>query len=118
MLRDETHDLYEAHEAVPFMVLLGQPEDRSNQQLRRFAREGWIHSHHPGGNAPKCHSYQDIAAAIAQSAVIASGIRDHEVMRATSDALYRWQLGQTEEEYSPIIAALYGLMENQCWVLE
>jgi hypothetical protein len=117
MLRDETTDLYEAHQATPFMERLSQPEDRSNQQLRRFEREGWILARGRGAVGAKLYFIPDIGAAVGLAALQAT-VADREIMRAASRALYEWQPGQEEQEYYPITGALYGTANQQMWILE
>lgn len=117
MLRDETGDLYESSQATAFWDRLGQPEDRSNQQLRRFARENWVAVRGHGQGGAKRYLAIDVAAAIALSAVQASGIADRQIMKLAADALYQWQPEQESQEYLPITGALYGVMRNQMWVL-
>jgi hypothetical protein len=118
MLRDETGDLYEAHQATPFMDRLAQPEDRSNQQLRRFEREGWTLSRGRGMNGSKLYFVPDIGASVGLAAVQATGVADREIMKVAADALYRWQPEQEEQDHYPVTGALYGIMNNQMWVLD
>jgi hypothetical protein len=107
---------YQVHEAARFMARPGLSEEKAATQLRRFAKERWVHVRGKIGSGPTAsniYAPSDIGAAIVVSAILDTGIADRKVMNAASLALYAWQPGQHPQGHHPITFATWCASDNE-----